>query len=182
MRKTTKTESFCRFRNSKRISKKASLSLSVNAIIVLILAIVMLGLGLGFIRGMFSKVSGQIEQQISVEAEPSVPTSSEPITLSREMIITHAADKEIIKVGIYNPSNENWNDVKPKLTCDGSISTISESQSANTKTIKQGQLVTFNLLITIPSSAPNTFLCQMNIVSGETDKGYEKDLAIKIIE
>ncbi len=159
--------------------RKASLSLSVTAIIVLILAIVMLGLGLGFIRGMFGKVSSQIEQQIATEAEPPIPTASNPITLSREMVITHAAEKEIMKISLYNPTNAEWTDVNPKIDCGSSLLIEDNDQSANTKTVKQGRFVTFNLLLTIPSSAPDTHLCQMKI---DPDKGYGKDLAIKITE
>ena len=88
-----------------RRNKKAALELSVNAIVILILAIVMLGLGLGFIRGMFSKVSTQFDEQITTEPEPPRATGSEPITLSRESIVTRAKDAEVLKVSIYNPTN-----------------------------------------------------------------------------
>ncbi len=155
------------------MGKKGSLSLSVNAIIILILAIVMLGLGLGFIRGMFSKVSTQVEQQITTEPEPSVPSATIPLTLSRETVITHASDKEVMKVSTFNPSNETWSSTKPSISCNGL--TISD-QTANTRDVNQGEYVTFNLLLTIPSSAPNTHLCQMSI------QGYNKDMTIKIIE
>jgi hypothetical protein len=154
------------------MKKKASLSLSVNAIVVLILAIVMLGLGLGFIRGMFSKVSTQVEQQVAAEPEPHIPTASNTITLSREIVITHAGDKEVMKISTFNPTNETWSSVTPTLSCDG----LNIDQSANEKNVGQGKFATFNLLLTIPSSAPNTYLCQMSI------KGYAKDMAIKIIE
>lgn len=156
--------------------RKASLSLSVSAIVILILAIVMLGLGLGFIRGMFGKVSAQLEQQISAEPEPSIPSASDPLTLSREVVITHAADKEIIKVSAYNPTNELWT-VNPIINCSPSL--IIDDQSANEKTVNQGKFVTFNLLMSIPNSAPDTHLCQVKL---NPDMGYEKDLAIKIIE
>jgi hypothetical protein len=163
-----------------RKNKKGSLSLSVNAIVVLILAIVMLGLGLGFIRGMFSKVSTQVEQQVSAEPEPSIPSGSIPITLSRENVITRAGEKEIIKVSVYNPTDAPWTSVKPQLLCDTSsaISTINDAsaQSANTKSIAQGTFTTYNLLVGIPSAAPSTYLCQMNM------SNYVKDLTIKIIE
>ena len=154
------------------MKKKGSLSLSVNAIVILILAIVMLGLGLGFIRGMFGKVSTQIEQQVSAEPEPPVPTASNPITLSRESIITNSGDKEVLKVSAYNPTNETWTSQKPSITCTG----LAIDQSANAKNIEQGTFATFNLLLTIPSSAPDTNLCQMAM------KNYEKDLTIKIVE
>ena len=154
------------------MKKKASLSLSVNAIVILILAIVMLGLGLGFIRGMFSKVSTQIEEAVAAEPEPSIPTSSNPITLSREIVITNAESKEVIKISAFNPANESWSSA-PSIECTGL--TISD-QSANIKTVNQGEFATFNLLVTIPSSAPNTYLCQM------TMEGYAKDMTIKIVE
>ncbi len=154
------------------MKKKASLSLSVNAIIVLILAIVMLGLGLGFIKGMFGMVSTQVEQQIATEPEPYIPIASNPITLSREMIITHAGDKEVMKVSTFNPTNEAWSSVAPAISCEN----LEVAQSANPKNVEQGKFITFNLILTIPSSPPNTYLCQMSI------KGYTKDMAIKIRE
>ncbi|MBU1704322.1 MAG: hypothetical protein KJ922_03080 [Nanoarchaeota archaeon] len=90
-------------------NKKGSLSLSVNAIVILILAITMLGLGLGFIKGMFGKVSQQVEEQIGQEAAPPQPSGSDPITFSREKVITKAGETQVIKVGAYNPTNRIWN-------------------------------------------------------------------------
>ncbi|MBW2974972.1 hypothetical protein KY366_04610 [Candidatus Woesearchaeota archaeon] len=157
--------------------KKASLSLSVNAIVVLILAIVMLGLGLGFIRGMFGKVSTQIEQQIAAEPEPYAPTASNPITLSRESLITHSGDKEVIKVSTFNPTDGAWSGVIPSIRCD---SLAINDQSANARNIDQGEFVTFNLLLTVPASVPDTYLCQMNMTGIIED--YVKDMTIKIME
>ena len=133
---TTKIGDFCRFRNPKRISKKAAMELSINAIIILILAIVMLGLGLGFIRGMFSKVATQFEEQIATEPEPASPSGSEPITISRESIVTHAKDAEVLKVSLYNPTNEDWRNTQPKINC--SQSGLITNLQANPKTIFYG--------------------------------------------
>jgi hypothetical protein len=88
--------------------KKGSLSLSVNAIVILILAITMLGLGLGFIKGMFGKVSQQVEEQISQEPAPSAASGSEPITLSRQKLITKPGETQVLKVGAYNPTSAGW--------------------------------------------------------------------------
>ncbi len=153
--------------------KKGSLSLSVNAIVVLILAIVMLGLGLGFIRGMFGKVSTQVEQQVAAEPEPPIPTASNPITLSREMIITHAGNKEVIKVSTFNPTNAPWITKRPSIDCGD---TLTVSSSANDKTINQGEFATFNLLLTIPAASPDTHLCKI------TMEGYTKDMTIKVVQ
>ena len=177
MRKTTKTRSFCRFRNPKRISKKASLSLSVNAIVVLILAITLLGLGLGFIRGMFGKVSTQVKQQISAETEPSIPSPSNTITLSREIIITHADEDEVVKVSVYNPTNGPWTAVTPEVTCSDMTGFGTDTQTANSRNIDQGTYETFSILLDIPQNlGANTYLCQVSI------EDYQKDLAIKIVQ
>lgn len=163
------------------MKKRASLSLSVNAIVILILAIVMLGLGLGFIRGMFGKVSAQVEQQISTEPEPHIPTASNQITLSRETLITRAAEKEVMKVSIFNPSNQTWSSVYPEIKCETGF-TISD-QSANPKDIKQGQFITFDIILSIPSAPPSTYLCRMGIdVNNDDAFDYQKDLTIKVIE
>jgi hypothetical protein len=82
--------------------KKGAFSLSVNAIVILILAIVMLGLGVTFIRNMFTKAAGQIEEMVSAEPEPQAPYRSDPITVSREHIITTSGETEVIKVSVYN--------------------------------------------------------------------------------
>ena len=163
------------------MKKRASLSLSVNSIVILILAIVMLGLGLGFIRGMFGKVSTQVEQQISTEPEPHMPIASNPLTLSRETIITRAGDKEVMKVSVFNPSNQTWSSVNPEIECETGF-TISD-QSSNPKEIKQGQFVTYDLILAVPSAPPSTYLCRMGMdgdQDGEFD--YQKDLTIKVIE
>jgi len=157
------------------MKKKGSLSLSVNAIVVLILAIVMLGLGLGFIRGMFGKVSTQVEEAVAAEPTPAVPTATNPITLSRESIITNANNKEVMKVSTHNPTNTAWTDSKPSISCTG-ITIDEGSQSANEKTVAPGEFETYNLLITIPAAGADTYLCQM------TMETYEKDMTIKIVE
>jgi len=90
------------------MGKKGSISLSVNAIVVIILAIVLLGLGLGFVKGTFSKVSTNFEEQIAREAEPPTPTSDMPITLSRENIKTDEGNVEIIKISVLNPTGSDW--------------------------------------------------------------------------
>jgi len=148
--------------------KKANLSLSVNAIVILILAITMLGLGLGFIRGMFTKVSGQIEQQISSEPEPSAATSAQTITLSRESVITQPGKTEVLKVNFYNPTNVVWSSVNPIISCTGL--TIPAPQ-VNPRTIKQLQSESFVLLVDVPSEVARKYLCQAKMCA--TDAGAQ---------
>jgi len=176
-------------------NKKGAIALSVSAIVILILAIVILGLGLGFIRGMFGRVSVQIEEQVSAEPEPPNPSSSNAITLSRESILTYAGEKEVIKVAAFNPSNETWPDAIPIVTCTNLVTT---AQNVNEKTIDQGSFETFTVVLTIPkNSVPDTHLCKMGLCQVNTtsptsacdnNPGYNstlrylKDLNIKISE
>jgi len=88
--------------------KKATLEISVTAIVILIIAVITLGLILGFVRGMFGRASEKFEEMISAEPDPPIPYDDEPITLSRETIITHAKEAEILKISVYNPTNRDW--------------------------------------------------------------------------
>ena len=162
--------------------KKASLSLSVNAIVVLILAIVMLGLGLGFMRGMFGKVSVQIEEQISAEQEPEKPSSGNTVTLSREMIMTNAGEQEVVKVSVYNPTSTQFKSVKPVIVCD-TPNTVLGTQQASTRDIDVRTYETFNLLIDINKILKNTFLCEIKFTADVTTPvAYTKDLTIKVVQ
>jgi hypothetical protein len=160
-------------------NKKAAMELSVTAIVILILAIVMLGLGLGFIRGMFTKVSTQFEEQIATEPEPAIPSGSAPISLSRESLVTHAKDSEVLKMGVYNPTNADWEATKVNVNLSCNNLAGIEVQT-NSRDINQGESETFNLLFTIPSAASaQTYLCQAYITN-TTDKFYTKDFTIRV--
>ncbi len=152
--------------------RKASLSLSVNAIVILILAIVMLGLGLSFIRGMFGKVSKQIEQQIAAEPEPPTPTRGNPLTISRESIVTNPGEREVIKIGFFNPTSTPLTLVSPEIKCNQ----LDIEANSNQKTIDPAEYKIFDVIIKIPSASPDMYLCKINI------SNYEKDIAIRIKE
>lgn len=160
-------------------NKKAAIELSVTAIVVLILAIVILGLGLGFIRGMFGRVATQFEQQIAAEPEPPTTSRADPLTLSRETIISNAGNTEVLKVGIYNPTSENWNATKynVSVTCSG----ITFTTQANIRTLKQGESDTFNVLFEIPKYTPEkTHLCYAWVGPNSSQPYYSKDLTLKV--
>jgi len=90
------------------MEKRGSLTLSVNAIVILIMAIAFLGLGIGFIKGTFSTTTRKLIEQVDAEQEPPAPTSSSPISLSREMIKTEPSASEVIKIAVMNPTGELW--------------------------------------------------------------------------
>ncbi len=166
----------------KRINKKAALELSVNAIVILILAIVMLGLGLGFVTGMFGKMGVKIEEQISKETEPPAPSRSDTITLSRTQIITNPGATEVLKVGVLNPTEIDWNSTAYNLTmnCTGSIITPSNLK-INQKEIKAGESVTYDVLFAIPKGkSSGSELCKVAIINSSRTELYSEDFAISI--
>ena len=156
--------------------KRASLSLSVNAIVILILAIVMLGLGMAFIRGMFGQVSDTFEQKISEEPEPVAPNVRNPITISREHIITHSDEVEVLKVALFNPTNQSWTGAEPDITCSGLTTTV----DANAKTVGTSEAESFTISVQ-PSGPAKTYLCVLNISTTTGDaSAYQKDITIEI--
>lgn len=162
-------------------NKKAAMELSVTAIVILILAIVMLGLGLGFIRGMFSKVATQFEQQIAAEPEPGAPSSSDPITLSRENLIVHSGDAVALKVGIHNPSGVDWTKASFNITCGTSVPTMISNPQFNDKALASGESLTGTYLFQIGKVSEGTHLCEaFPTNNGESLKNYTKDITIKI--
>lgn len=89
-------------------NKKGSMELSVVAIVTLIIAITFLSLGLIFIKSMLGKMFSKFDEQISQEPEPPAPTSSHPITLSRNPIKAKQDTVEVLKLSILNPSQKDW--------------------------------------------------------------------------
>lgn len=160
------------------MNKKASLSLSVNAIVVLILAITMLGLGMAFIKGMFTDVQTKLEQQIGQESEPGAASAGEPITLSREHIMTTSGDTEIIKVNVFNPTNQKWTNVKTNITCIAGASPSSLATSSIDKDIEINSYEQYITKLDVSGSI-GTYLCKLNVFSAAHEFG-SKDLTIEI--
>lgn len=147
------------------MNKKGAIELSVTAIVILILAIVILGLGLGFIRGMFGKVSDTFEQQIAAEPEPVAPSTADPLTLSREAIISRAGETEAIKVGVYNPSNIVYGaSFTLNASCRGFAAM---SPQTNWRVLPPGRAETFTMLVNIPTTqAEGAYLCSAFLFNG----------------
>jgi len=165
------------------MNKKAAMELSVTAIVILILAIVILGLALGFIRGMFTKVATQFEQQIAAEPEPPAASGSEPVTLSRESLIVHSGDPVALKVGIHNPSNRGWTNTGFNISCGTPpISMVTDAQF-NEKDLKSGESLTGTYLFVVGGVGEGTYLCEAKSQYGEPiqDTNYTKDMTIKVL-
>ena len=165
-------------------SKKGALELSVNAIVILIIAITMLGLAIGFTRGMFGKISTQVEEKVSEEPEPALASSSNPTTLSREVIVSQVGNEEVLKVGVYNPSASIWTDEMPAITgCSGGIGDL--TVQANPSTLNPTESKIYTVLFNTPNQAPGSYLCKVIVPSlaatPEFGK-YYKELTIKIVQ
>jgi len=160
------------------MSQKASLSLSVNAIVVLILAIVMLGLGIAFIKGMFGQVQTSFEQQVVSEPDPTVPSLTNPITLSRESIITNADKIQVIKIGVLNPTNGSWTNAQPQIICKGIVPTVATMD----KDLAANEVHVYATSIKMPNAGANLYLCQVNITAATAAviPSYVKDFSIEV--
>lgn len=157
--------------------KKASLELSVNAIVILIIAITMLGLGLAFIKMLFGGATDKLAAIVEEEQEPNAPSAADPISLSRTVVLTSPGKDVGMKVSLYNPTNAQWADVMPVITCSNPSITI----TSNKKTIAQGAYATFGILIKVPSSVGETTeLCELKFRQGVNDLQYAKDFTIKV--
>ena len=158
------------------MKKKGSLSLSVNAIVILILAIVMLGLGLGFVRGMFGKVSEEFGTLASQEQAPPQATGVEPITISRENVVSQGGAVQVLKLSVFNPSSSPLSNAKPSISCLDTSFVITGGGESFTRNIAPGKSEAFILKVTIPAAPANTYLCQ---ISAST-LSYKKDLTITV--
>ncbi|MBI2140255.1 hypothetical protein HYU14_04975 [Candidatus Woesearchaeota archaeon] len=146
------------------MNKKGAIELSVTAIVILILAVVMLGLGLGFVRGMFGKVSASFEQQIGAEPEAAEAIGDEPITLSRENIITYPGENIVLKVNTLNPTVDNWVNAKPELSCADTVNFGSATSTSIAKSVNVGASASYNLLIGISKTAKKMiYICVVNM-------------------
>ncbi|MFH1642825.1 MAG: hypothetical protein ABIC04_08070 [Nanoarchaeota archaeon] len=143
-------------------SKKSSLSLSVNAIVILIIAITMLGLGLGFVKMLFGSATDKFIGIVSEEQDPEIPRPSNPVTLSRTVVMTNPGKDQAIKIALYNPTSTEWNSVKPEISCGTNDPFTS---TTNAKKISRGQYVIFGALIQVPSDeGEGTHLCEVTFV------------------
>ena len=167
-----------------KTGKRGAIELSTNAIVVLILAVVMLGLGLGFVRGLFGKATQNLESIVGQEPDPPTPTSSNPVTLSRENVIVQAKDPIVIKVGAFNPSSSDLNG-SPIISCSGL--TLTSGVQVRNSTIRAGGTSTYSVVLpTTSTTTKGTYLCRATMVkydtitSEATETGTYLDFTVQI--
>lgn len=150
-------------------SKKGALELSINAIVVLILAITMLSLGLAFMKGLFKKTTGQLEQvgeDIKNQMIEQLRTSSAKLTLNQEDITLKKGETREIYFGIKNVQTDAGSkSYTIKVECgdplgggakletgsDGDIQTFDKSRE-----LGQGEIDVQKMILSIPSAAERT--------------------------
>ncbi len=137
----------------------------------------MLGLGMAFIKGMFGQVSETFEQRVAEEPEPETPSIKNTISLSRGHVITRSDEVEVLKVALFNPTNESWTDAKPDVTCTNGPSVTTKS---NQKTIESNSAKSYSMSVK-PSGSPDTYLCELTISTTAGDaSSYQEDMTIEI--
>ena len=184
--------------NYKVISgKKSSLSLSINAIVILILAITMLGLGLGFMKGMFSKVSKQVETAIDATELENPPTADKPMTMSARNIKLKRGEDFRLDIGFFNKYNSvSFTSVSTPVSTASTASTAVSCAPVNFFTFtKPGEKETkingkeaFSVLIEVADTADSiTSVCTFKLKSTTETKGagtalgtLSKELFIKV--
>ena len=133
------------------MNKNGSLELSVNAIVVLILAITMLGLGLGFMKGMFGKVSQNVDTAIGQNQLTNPPTVNNPFTLSSNQISLARGATQTITLAYYNEGNGDV-DFAPEYGCSPVDVTGTPTTFASRK-VSPGGNVAWQLLLKASSTA-----------------------------
>lgn len=162
--------------------KKGALELSVNAIVILVIAIVILGVALAFTKGMFGKVSTQVEEKVEDDYGLAMPSPTDPVTLSKEVIVVMPDEDVTLKVGAYNPSGVEWTDEAPSIICKD----LNIPFEINPKTLKPTEQEVYTILFRIPKNINlQSYLCTVSMPSlGNVPgfEGYNKELSIRIVE
>jgi len=144
------------------MSKKGSLSLSVNAIVVLILAITMLGLGLGFMKGMFSKISGEVEKAIDIAELENPPTVENPMTMPAKDITLKRGEDTRLDIGYLNNYPQTAYVNFSGLSCNGPLGDSSGDFTYVKPGVKEVK-VTENIVVSILLETKTAAKSQTNV-------------------
>ncbi len=169
------------------MKKKGDLSLSVNAIVVLILAITMLGLGLGFMKGMFGKVSGNIDKAISSGELETPATANTPFTVSTKDFELKRGTSTRLDFGYFNDQNAKATIAYTDITCkSGADDTETDFDFTypSEKDVEVNQAIAFSILMAAKTTATSrTSVCTIELtttLSTGVGKSYTKDIFVKV--
>ncbi|MFC1728609.1 hypothetical protein ACFLZ7_04050 [Nanoarchaeota archaeon] len=150
--------------------KKASLNLSINAIVILILAITMLGLGLGFMKGMFGKVTGQLEkvsEDIESQIIDDIERSGEKLTFLQKKITIKRSETQNVYFGLKNQLYNdtvfyfNFNCYDTLRGSDKATGVSFEAPEGTIRAIKESDVFVSSVnVIARPDAEPTVYSCE----------------------
>ena len=164
------------FQRTSLLHKKGSLELSINAIVILIMAITMLGLGLGFMKGLFSKTTGQLEkvgEDIKNQMVEQLRSSSAKLTLNEEDITIKRGETKEIYFGIKNVEDDlgAFNIVVdcPNNLANPPAPPLEPTTFDSSRSLKKGEVDVQKMIINAPASAiPTTHSCELELIRGDS--------------
>ena len=135
----------------KKLDKKAALNLSVQAIVILVIAFVVLGLALTLTRYIFGVAQEKAGSAIDIIELESKPTSDNPITIPKKVIIAKGDSKEL-DIGVYNIKDTPYTSATLGISrCIRTV--IAEGQEKDVKAEDLPSLVTVEQTIESSESA-----------------------------
>ncbi len=153
-------------------SKKGALELSINAIVVLILAITMLSLGLAFMKGLFKKTTGQLEQvgeDIKNQMIEQLRTSSAKLTLNQEDITMKKGEEKDVYFAIKNV-DESSEPFSMEVECPthlGDAELLKPVVFDKSRSLEKGEIDVQKMKISVqPTSKSTTHSCELSISRG----------------
>jgi hypothetical protein len=166
--------------------QKASLNLSINAIVILILAITMLGLGLSFMKGLFGKTTGQLEEvgeSIKDQMIEQLRKSNAKLTFDREDISIKQGSAKDVYFGIKNVlPTVDTETFEIQTACDKALDSavtnipdhIDIQAFGETRALPQGGIDVQKMVVQAkPRATTTTYSCAMNILDpADSDRPY----------
>lgn len=179
------------------MTKKGSLQLSINAIVVLILAITMLGLGLSFMRSMFGKTTGQLDdlnEGITDQLIEDIRKSGAKLTFDKEDIKIERGDEDEIYFGVKNvlssdPDNPDGKSFGIDVSCDDALGItgndvpnhIDITAFPETRDLEEGEVDVQKMVVeATPESELTTYSCVINLVDPNEAQYAKKSFYITV--
>ena len=160
------------------MKKRGAIELSIGAIIILIIGIVVLALTLAFIRGMFTTVVSSTESEIGKEPDPWPASGGEPITISREKILTYPGENEVLKVQFYNDGAEA--DLVPDLECNDNE--VIKDVRVMSQIVASGSTANYNYLFTVGNVAVKNYICRVSFIDATAGINKRKDIEVQVLQ
>ena len=153
-----------------RLNKKAALNLSVQAIVILVIAFVVLGLALTLTRYIFGVAQEKAGTAIDIIELESKPTSDNPITLPRTVIVAKG-ESIPMDIGVYNTQNQKYEQATLEIkSCTSTGANATEVTNPPTivtigQDIEQSESAGFRAFLTENGLNTGNYICILNVYS-----------------